>query len=208
MGALVDTYRCWAYKFRPIILHMRNKQVCEIITQLAFCSALLLCWPAIAHAQTPESAGAESGGQLFGDWVVHCDNEQEVGVNCKMSQMAIVEETQERLLRINIRYVPVTEDAAIQFVLPLGVSLKFSPRLLLDGRLVKNLDLDLCLTDGCYSTFPLDAELLENFLAMKKGTLEVKSGNGSALQLPISGTGSRTAYRAMRTLAMELSKRR
>lgn len=168
-----------------------------------------LCWIVnctLAMAQTEQSNDNQTGGQLFGDWVVHCENKPNEEFNCRMAQMAIVEDTQERLLRINIRYVPRTSDTAIQFVLPLGVSLKQAPILRLDNSPEKAIELDVCLVDGCYSTFPLDAEWLENFLSMSSGVLDIKAGNGSPISIPISGKGSRAAFRAMNTFAEKLSK--
>lgn len=168
-----------------------------------------LCWLVactMAMAQTEQTDSSQTGGQLFGDWVVHCENQEDVEFNCKMAQMAIVEETQERLLRINIRYVPSTQDTAIQFVLPLGVSLKDAPILKLDNSPEKPIALDVCLVDGCYSTFALEAAWLESFLSMKSGVLEIKAGNGSPVSIPISGKGSRAAFRAMNTFADKLSK--
>lgn len=153
-------------------------------------------------------AQTKKGGQLFGDWVVHCETDETQQLSCKMSQMAIVEETSEPLLRINIRYQPQLDDTYIQFVLPLGISLHSAPTLSLDQQPAGTLPIDLCLPDGCYSTFQLTNAVLERFLSMKRGQITLLAGSGDAIKLPLSGDGSRAAYSAMREMAKQLSNRR
>jgi len=153
---------------------------------------------------TASSAQLAEGGQLFDDWVVHCDTSARPDIECRMSQMAIVEETSEALLRINIRTGAPETLPYIQFVLPLGISLRTTPQLELDDKLVGSLPLDMCLADGCYSTFQLSEELLESFLSMYTGRLNLNAGNGEPVSLPISGSGSRAAYDAMQTMANRL----
>lgn len=143
------------------------------------------------------AAQTGQGGQLFGDWVVHCDTKQNT---CDMSQMAVVETTSETLLRINIRHFIESDEAHIQFVLPLGVSLLRAPQLYLDNELMADIALELCLQDGCYATFKLPDQLLERFLSMQAGELKIHTGNGEPMQLPISGKGSRAAYNALRVM--------
>ncbi len=152
------------------------------------------------------AAQSGEGGQLFGDWVVHCDTQSARQSSCKMSQMAVVETTSEPLLRINIRYQPGIENMLIQFVVPLGVSLKHTPQLYLDRRPAGPVALDMCLQDGCYSTFNLNTDLLERLLSMYEGELKLHAGNGEAVQIPISGNGSRAAFSAMQTMARALAK--
>lgn len=152
------------------------------------------------------AAQSGEGGQLFGDWVVHCDTQSTQQTNCKMSQMAVIETTSEPLLRINIRYQPAVEDMLIQFVVPLGVSLKHTPQLSFDQKPAGPVALDMCLQDGCYSTFNLDSDLLERLLSMYKGELKLHAGNGEAVEIPISGNGSRAAFNAMQTMARALAK--
>jgi invasion protein IalB len=163
--------------------------------------ALQLVWSAASWAQLSE------GGQLFGDWVVHCDTQSSQMPDCRMSQMAVVESTSEPLLRINIRYQQTDGRSFIQFVLPLGISLHQDPILELDERQASSLPLDMCLQDGCYSTFALSPELLEGFLSMQAGLLTLHAGNGEPIELPISGKGSRAAFAAMQAMSKALSER-
>lgn len=172
-----------------------------------FLLALLILFPTGAvYAQT-DGDQTEGGGQAFGDWVVRCDTVEVEDVKCRMSQMAIVPDTQERLMSIRISYNPKSDTAEMRLALPLGISLKTKPRLIIDGQLKKEIDLDICVADGCYSTFVLTYNQLEAMLRMTSGKLELNAGNGKPVQLPISGTGSRKAYNAAKEMAMQLAKR-
>jgi invasion protein IalB len=152
------------------------------------------------------------GGQTFGDWIVRCNPEETPKITCVMTQMAVVEESSERLMRINIAYVTpdATNDASptkstIQITLPLGILLVKSPQLFLDDTLLRDIPIGICLADGCYSTFQLTDELLEQLLKMAAGHIVLQSGNGEFIKLPISGKGSRAAYNAMGKIATALA---
>lgn len=179
----------------------------RIIRVRDFLTLTGLTLAAFAYLTNPATAQTLQGGQLFGDWVVHCETQHVDGVNCKMSQTAVVESTSETLLRINIRYQPKTQSKQIQFVLPLGVSLRSTPKLSLDQRPAGDVKLDMCLADGCYSSFDLNADLLERFLSMHNGTLLLRAGNGEPVKLPISGNGSRLAFNSMLAMAKALAQR-
>lgn len=177
---------------------------------------LLLTFSAANYAvEEPLSQGPQSlpGGQTFGDWVVRCNSAEKPKVTCVMTQLAVVESSSERLMRINIAYQadfsagpnePTDEQSTIQITLPLGISLSKAPQIYIGGLLRKDAPIGLCLADGCYSTFTLDARLLEELLRMDKGTVRVQSGNGEFYELPVSGTGSRSAYNAMLTISQNL----
>jgi len=153
------------------------------------------------------------GGQSFGDWVVRCNSAEKPLITCVMTQMAIVEASSEQLMRINIAYQasftagvtdPSEEKTTIQITLPLGISLHKSPQLFIEGMLREDAPIGICLADGCYSTFALNEKLLAELLKMNKGAMRVQAGNGEYYDLPISGKGTRAAYRAMLTIARKL----
>lgn len=169
--------------------------------------ALSLLPAAVSGQSQPATTKVGSGGQLFDHWVVKCETHSIENLSCAMSQVAIAEEDSEPLLRTNIRYRVDPNDYIIQFVLPLGISLRTLPELSLDGTLIAKLPYDLCLQDGCYVMFRMNGEILEKFLSMQQGMLSLVTGSGEAVNLPISGKGSRAAFNAMQVMANSLKAR-
>jgi len=149
-----------------------------------------------AKAQDTDSSNTIPG-TTFGDWIVACSAGEDDKIGCGMTQVALNEENNRRVLRLDIRHIPSKHETAIQFIFPLGVALSFSPQLYLDDKFIRRIPIDLCLSDGCYSTLTLSDDEVEPFLRMRSGNLQIQSGSGHMVSLPISGTGSRAAFNAI-----------
>lgn len=164
-------------------------------------AVLLLCMTAFYSGFA--SAQDEIPARTFGDWVVNCSEQENGKIGCGMSQVAVYENTAERLLRIDLRYIPSTQVATVQFIMPLGVSLEFPPQLFVEGAFSAEVPLNYCMPDGCYSTFVLRPQVLEKILAMEKGNIQLQAANGHMMSLPISGKGSREAFNAIASSATD-----
>ena len=153
------------------------------------------------------SAVAESfsGGQVFGDWVVSCDSQDKAKIECVMSQTVVVGEPSQRLMQVDLRYSQALDKTSMEFGLPLGVALSFSPQLFVDGKMQQTIFIDLCVANGCYSTFDPEPGLLDKFLLMQAGYIYLQGGSGKMLSLPISGKGTQAAYDAMQFIARSLA---
>ncbi|MEM7357643.1 MAG: invasion associated locus B family protein [Pseudomonadota bacterium] len=134
---------------------------------------------------------------------MNCSKQESGKIGCGMSQVAVYQDTSERLLRVDLRYIPSTQVATIQFIMPLGVSLEFPPQLFIAGKFSAEVPLNYCMPDGCYSTFVVKPEVLEKILAMEKGNIQLQAANGHMMSLPISGNGSREAFNAVSSSATD-----
>jgi invasion protein IalB len=142
----------------------------------------------------------------FDDWTVKCTPildtgidlnaglDHSTGLECSLSQRIEFEDSNERLLLVELYLNPTNSIPEAVFVLPLGIPLDSPPLLSFNNSRSVNLSVSHCHSDGCYFKLPLSSRLLEQFLSMHSGQIKL-SGNGSErLQIPISGRGSRSAH--------------
>ena len=131
----------------------------------------------------------------YGDWVLHCTNNEEI---CYISQIAIIEKTGETLMEFNIplNKSGSVEGSKLEIILPLGTSLQFAPKLHIANQFISELKVSVCLPDGCYYSLEMSQVLLERFLSMFSGYVKIQGPNGSEVDVPISGTGTRSAFKA------------
>ena len=129
----------------------------------------------------------------FGDWVLHCESKDEV---CFLSQIAVIETNGERLMEFNIPLskTGVSEGLTAEVILPLGTSLDISPKLFIADQFISELRPKVCLSQGCYFSLPLTSYLLERFLSMFSGFVKITDQFKNEFDVPISGTGTRSAY--------------
>jgi invasion protein IalB len=162
----------------------KNEKKIIALISLIICT-LLLSVNAVA-------VGAAEG-ETFGDWFVVCDPEH-VNKRCSMSQVAALDSTGERIMRIDIQFNPPFSKAEITYILPLGISLYKFPILHLDGKRQTHLQLNFCIADGCYSDSVLTPTMLESLLHMTTGKISFNNRSGEPVSLPVSGKGSRAAF--------------
>lgn len=148
---------------------------------------LFLCITVFSHADETPSANA---GEEFGAWMLHCQGND--STNCVMSQLARWEATGETLSRINVFLSTPTR---LEVLLPLGTALDNPPKLYIEDNLTGQLNPKECLQDGCYFHYTLDESGLEQILSMEKGHIEAALAEKNSLKIPVSGEGTRAAYK-------------
>ena len=147
--------------------------------------SVIACFSDLAQADESE----------YGDWVLHCSNNDET---CYISQIAVIEKTGETLMEFNIplNKSGSVEGSKLEVILPLGTSLRIAPKLHIANQFISELKVSVCLPDGCYYSLEMSQALFERFLGMFSGYVKIQGPNGSEVDVPISGTGTRSAFNA------------
>ncbi|MFT6407578.1 MAG: invasion protein IalB [Arenicella sp.] len=157
-------------------------------------SALVL----IVGSLSAVNADTAHNNAVFGDWVIACaslgDVSEAKGLECTMSQRVEFKDTSQPLLQLDLYLNPENGQAEAIFILPLGIPLSSSPILSFNNSTRLALAISHCYNDGCYFKAPLDKPLLEAFLSMTSATVKLIGNDNEAVNIPISGSGSRAAY--------------
>ncbi|MFT4635263.1 MAG: invasion protein IalB [Arenicella sp.] len=156
--------------------------------------ALILIFGSLSLA----NAETVRNNAIFGDWVIACaslaDIKEASGLKCIMSQRVEFQDTSETLLQLDLYLNPENGQAEAIFILPLGIPLTSSPILLFNNSTRLALAISHCHGDGCYFKAPLNKPLLEAFLSMQSATIKLTGNNNEAVNIPVSGKGSRAAH--------------
>lgn len=117
-------------------------------------------------AQTPPVAAARDG-QTFEDWIASCGNLPGTQTQrCVISQ-TLMNERQQRVLRVTMGYLGPNREPALVFELPLGVFLPAGAALRIDEGAQIPLTYELCTVEGCTAGMLLDAANLQAIRASR-----------------------------------------
>ncbi len=170
--------------------------------------ACLLLGSLTSMAQTQHSGLTDSTNnnpfyrETFDDWIIDCSpirearsaTNQPQNAECTMSQRIEFEDNSQTLLNIDLYLNPQDGTPIAIFILPLGIPLNTAPSLSFNHSRGLSLKVSHCHADGCYFKAPLTSRLLETFLSMQSGQIDLTGNDNEAIRIPISGKGSRSAY--------------
>jgi invasion protein IalB len=136
--------------------------------------------------------------EAFGDWQVRCFK-VESPAPCDVMQLAISQDTQQRVLSVSIAFVPSRGTYGMQMVVPLGVSLAKGVTLAAGDNSLTGVKYSRCELNGCYIELLAPEETLNALAGMEKTTLEIWGYDATeASQIPLSLTGFSDAMTEMK----------
>ncbi|WP_191090250.1 invasion associated locus B family protein [Histidinibacterium aquaticum] len=155
--------------------------------------ALALAWgisglagPTTAQTgQPPLPATSED----IGDWKLECFAVTEDGGPCQIYQRVQAGDTNTVALAAAVTIL-ADSSVAVQFALPLGISLQQPPRLRLDedDELIV-LPVSRCIGDGCLIEGTISPEVVDSLTGADEATMLVRIPTGNVIPLPLSLTG-------------------
>ena len=118
--------------------------------------------PPAPPAETPPAGAAPQPG-----WIARCTSaSRNAPLECAIEQTAVLTQTGQLIVLVNIR-VPSDTHAPVMLVqLPLGLNLPVGTKLQVDDSRVVELPIQTCEARGCYTNSPIAVDLLA---AMKSG---------------------------------------
>ena len=128
------------------------------------------------HAQSPKSKSAPPAPQAEAPpanaapqpgWIARCTSaSRNAPLECAIEQTAVLSQTGQLIVLVNIR-VPSDTHAPVMLVqLPLGLNLPVGAKLQVDDGKVADVQIQTCEARGCYASTPIAPDLLT---AMKSG---------------------------------------
>lgn len=145
-----------------------------------------------AMAQDSEVTVSTKG---YGDWQVRCEQVKGQSKTCVMSQQALVQNSGQRLMQVNIGE---TDDGKqMTIILPLGISLPAGAALHLSEDNVKPLVIGFCTQAGCFVNQKLDKNLSDAIAAQESVNVSIETNDGKAIDVPVSSNGFGDALKAL-----------
>jgi invasion protein IalB len=147
----------------------------KIVAKLAILAALAALGSS-GHAQSPKSKSAPPAPQAEAPpanaapqpgWIARCTSaSRNAPLECAIEQTAVLSQTGQLIVLVNIR-VPSDTHAPVMLVqLPLGLNLPVGAKLQVDDGKVADVQIQTCEARGCYASTPIAPDLLT---AMKSG---------------------------------------
>jgi invasion protein IalB len=147
----------------------------KIFAKLAILAALAALGSS-GHAQTPKSKSAPPPPQAETPlanaapqpgWIARCTSaSRNAPLECAIEQTAVLTQTGQLIVLVNIR-IPSDTHAPVMLVqLPLGLNLPVGAKLQVDDGKVADVQIQTCEARGCYASTPIAPDLLT---AMKSG---------------------------------------
>ena len=118
--------------------------------------------PPAPPAETPPAGAAPQPG-----WIARCTSaSRNAPLECAIEQTAVLSQTGQLIVLVNIR-IPSDTHAPVMLVqLPLGLNLPVGAKLQVDDGKVADVQIQTCEARGCYASTPIAPDLLT---AMKSG---------------------------------------
>ena len=135
--------------------------------------------------------------EVFGDWTVRCRTTDN-GNDCRAQQIRTRGDNNVRTLSLYLRTSGDGSRATV--IVPLGVALPAGVTVKVGDDTVAQVAFAICRQAGCVAQMPLDETRLAAFRAGTTGTVLVRAGNGSPVELPISLTGFTRAWERLSEL--------
>jgi invasion protein IalB len=147
----------------------------KIVAKLAILVALAALGSS-GHAQSPKSKSAPPAPQAETPpanaapqpgWIARCTSaSRNAPLECAIEQTAVLTQTGQLIVLVNIR-VPSDTHAPVMLVqLPLGLNLPVGAKLQVDDGQIADVQIQTCEARGCYASTPIAPDLLA---AMKSG---------------------------------------
>lgn len=146
---------------------------------------LLVLAPGLALA-LPEN------GQKFKDWTARCEinPNDPADKQCVVFQTVFETNQQKNIMNVVVAFPPNQDLGRIVVILPLGIDLRSGIEFSVDEEQPTRHPFFLCLSDGCQSHIPLEADRLAAFKKGIKGTIVFRAlPTLKNVRIPISFAG-------------------
>jgi invasion protein IalB len=150
-----------------------------------------------AVAQAPSAAAANKPIERFGDWSLVCADRPNIPP-CEVVQAATRKDSNEQVMRFSVAYAGSGDRYAIQFQVPLGISVQGDILIRLDDKTdLPGYRVNRCDTDGCFIEKLSDRAGLDPFFMHGKGVIALADRAGKPIVMPLSFNGFAQAMSAM-----------
>jgi invasion protein IalB len=155
------------------------------IMPVAF-GALFLSFAAIA-----EDSEVTISTKGYQDWQLRCEQLRGGSRTCVMTQQALVQESGQKLMQVNI--AKQGKNTLMTIILPLGIDLATGV-FMLQGDLKDELPVAYCAQSGCVVNQRIDAQLLSAWAKEPEVKISIKIVGGQAVSVPFSTKGLTAAH--------------
>lgn len=151
------------------------------------------------QADEPESAAAEEENTQGPPWDTSCSQaSREAEPNCEMSQIVIVPESRQVLLRVEISVPGDRSRTRMVLQLPHGLYLPAGIRLAIDGEEWQETQIQTCDGNGCYAGVEIDEDAVARLQAGAQLTVVFQSLAREDVTVPVDLNGFTDAYARIR----------
>jgi len=156
-----------------------------------------------APAPAPVSADPQSTTANYGDWVVRCQRVGEGAATqrvCEVAESIQTQGAQGPIAQIAFGRIAPADPMRLTIVLPPNISFPSSPRLAVDEKDPRGIDLSWrrCLPGGCFADAEIKDDLLQRWREQTgQGSLRFKDSAGRDVVLPFSFRGLAQALDAL-----------
>jgi invasion protein IalB len=148
----------------------------------------LLILQSTVHAQDSEVTVSTKS---FGDWQVRCEQDK----ICVMQQQAIVQDSGQRLMQVNIA---VQDDITkMTLILPLGIYLPGGAVMQIDDKDISELEISFCSQAGCVINQDLDRKWLKSLSDSDAAQVKIEFSPGEVVNVPFSTKGFTAAQASL-----------
>jgi len=155
-----------------------------------------------AAPQTAATRQAAPETKDFGDWTMRCFPVQSPAP-CDVYQVSINKDTRQRVTSTSIAYMPSRDLYAVEFTVPLGVSIAKGLGFKVGDYNVSGVAFRICTREGCVVESPIDPKAIQAMSTADNASLTVTAYGGKELKLPLSLKGFSAALAAMKDAAKE-----
>jgi len=127
----------------------------------------------------------------FQDWQLRCEQIRGSSRTCVMTQQALVQESGQKLMQVNI--AKQGESTLMTIILPLGIDLPTGVFMLL-GDQKNELPVAYCVQSGCVVNHKIDAQLLSALAKEPDVKISMQIVGGQAVSVPFSTKGLTAAH--------------
>ena len=149
---------------------------------------VLLCVSLAAKAEDSEVVISTKDYQ---DWALRCEQVSGASRTCVMTQQALVQESGQKLMQVNI--ARQGEKTLMTIILPLGIDLQAGVFMIL-GSQKNELPVAYCAKSGCVVNREIDADLLSSLAKETDVKISMQIVGGQALNVPFSTKGLVAAH--------------
>ena len=146
--------------------------------------------PATPAAETPPANTAPQPG-----WAARCSSAGRDGpLECAMEQTAVLTQTGQLIVLVNIRVPADTHSPVALVQLPLGLNLPAGAKLQVDDGKVVDLQIQTCENRGCYASTPIAPELLATMKSGKQLKVSFQNLGKETIAIPMPLADFAAAY--------------
>lgn len=160
-------------------------------------AALLAGSAGLAVAQetpTPEPAFDD---EVFQDWRVRCEENEEGQQRCFMFQNLVLREGNRQLLNLAIAFPQADKPPVAILMLPLGIALPPGVEIQVDEGEPMRVQFEHCISAGCRAPFPVEEGVEASMKAGQQAMITFYDAARRPVELPVSLSGFTAAFNTL-----------